>query len=424
MIRNNKLNFLTAIALIMTIAIGFSSCKKKEKEFTVTFETGAGGSLVDQQVVKQGGKVVKPADPTRDGYVFDKWYKEAAHTTEWNFASDEVRGNTTLYAKWTAPDAPKSVSVGLQSGALTAGTINSATFAVTTVNIANDVTGSVTWTDEDGTPTTAYPLTRSITAVSSNSATVTIGTQLGARPTPAGEYYFTVTIDGATSEVVTVTVDPADDTPTTKAVSIGAQTGVLVAGAAGSATFTVTTTLIDNGQAGTVNFSDATGSFITFLTGLSASVTNVLDNSATITITASGSQTAATRYFFVVIDGVKSDAVEFTVLPAGYPLPADFIGTWKDGARSIIFTADSFIYNSGGEDSWTVNNSVFIPVENADAATKAEFPSGYFLIEGILTAATGWAAVHIDEEFGNGDFFLNAAKNKIFYYGGVFEKQP
>jgi uncharacterized repeat protein (TIGR02543 family) len=37
---------------------------------------------------------------TKDGYTFGGWYKEAALVTPWNFGTDTVTGNITLYAKW------------------------------------------------------------------------------------------------------------------------------------------------------------------------------------------------------------------------------------------------------------------------------------------------------------------------------------
>ncbi len=43
-----------------------------EAECTVTFNTD-GGSAVDSVTVKSGGKVAKPADPTKKGYAFVKW---------------------------------------------------------------------------------------------------------------------------------------------------------------------------------------------------------------------------------------------------------------------------------------------------------------------------------------------------------------
>jgi uncharacterized repeat protein (TIGR02543 family) len=34
-------------------------------------------------------------------YTFGGWYKEAAHTNQWNFANDTVTSDITIYAKWT-----------------------------------------------------------------------------------------------------------------------------------------------------------------------------------------------------------------------------------------------------------------------------------------------------------------------------------
>lgn len=53
------------------------------------------------QFVVDGAKATQPADPTRDGYTFGGWYKETTCTTAWLF-STPVKGNMTLYAKWTA----------------------------------------------------------------------------------------------------------------------------------------------------------------------------------------------------------------------------------------------------------------------------------------------------------------------------------
>ncbi len=48
--------------------------------YTVTFDA-QGGSTVASQDVAKNGKVTKPTDPTRTGYTFGGWYKEAACTT-------------------------------------------------------------------------------------------------------------------------------------------------------------------------------------------------------------------------------------------------------------------------------------------------------------------------------------------------------
>jgi uncharacterized repeat protein (TIGR02543 family) len=68
--------------------------------FTVGFDA-QGGSAVPSQTIGEGGKASRPTDPTRGGYDFDGWYKEADCTTAWNFNADTVSADITLYAKWT-----------------------------------------------------------------------------------------------------------------------------------------------------------------------------------------------------------------------------------------------------------------------------------------------------------------------------------
>ena len=69
-------------------------------EYTVIFDS-KGGSEVSQAGVKFEEKITKPADPTKEGYTFAGWFKETTLDNEWNFDSDVVTANITLYAKWT-----------------------------------------------------------------------------------------------------------------------------------------------------------------------------------------------------------------------------------------------------------------------------------------------------------------------------------
>ncbi|MBU1143987.1 MAG: InlB B-repeat-containing protein [Firmicutes bacterium] len=68
--------------------------------YSVTFNVD-GGSAVDSQTIVSGAKATAPTAPTKANYTFDGWYKEVGLTTAWNFATDTVTSNTTLYAKWT-----------------------------------------------------------------------------------------------------------------------------------------------------------------------------------------------------------------------------------------------------------------------------------------------------------------------------------
>ena len=87
--------------------------EKTVNVYGITFDS-AGGSDVSRQLAASGGTVTEPVKPTKDGYAFDGWYKEADCTTPWNFDSDEVTGSITLYAKWTP--AAYSITYHLDGG--------------------------------------------------------------------------------------------------------------------------------------------------------------------------------------------------------------------------------------------------------------------------------------------------------------------
>ena len=71
----------------------------EEGDFIVSFDS-QGGSSVGNQGASSGDKLLVPADPTRDGYIFGGWYKESACTNRWNFDTDTVTGARTIYALW------------------------------------------------------------------------------------------------------------------------------------------------------------------------------------------------------------------------------------------------------------------------------------------------------------------------------------
>lgn len=70
---------------------------------TVRFETN-GGTPIDPVTAIYGETIARPEDPTREGKVLIGWFKDIHLTEEWNFETDTVNGNMTLYAKWG--DAP------------------------------------------------------------------------------------------------------------------------------------------------------------------------------------------------------------------------------------------------------------------------------------------------------------------------------
>ncbi len=85
------------------------SVKFRASSVTVKFNSN-GGSPVGDFTGDVDGKVTKPADPTRSGYNFAGWYKDAALKQEWDFENSTLDGDTTLYAKWVE-NIPPQISV-------------------------------------------------------------------------------------------------------------------------------------------------------------------------------------------------------------------------------------------------------------------------------------------------------------------------
>lgn len=67
--------------------------------YIVTFNT-LGGSAVDAQTVEEGAKATAPAAPTKDGMIFGGWAKDEAGTQAYDFETETVTANITLYAVW------------------------------------------------------------------------------------------------------------------------------------------------------------------------------------------------------------------------------------------------------------------------------------------------------------------------------------
>ena len=73
-------------------------------EYTVTFDANGHGTAPTQQKTTYGGKITEPAAPTAENYYFQGWFKESTCENMWDFDSDTVTANITLYAKWSECD--------------------------------------------------------------------------------------------------------------------------------------------------------------------------------------------------------------------------------------------------------------------------------------------------------------------------------
>ena len=73
-------------------------------QYQISFESN-GGSVVDAITADYGTTITASEAPSREGYGFGGWYKEAGLENAWNFGTDTVPAeNITLYAKWTITD--------------------------------------------------------------------------------------------------------------------------------------------------------------------------------------------------------------------------------------------------------------------------------------------------------------------------------
>ncbi len=73
-------------------------------EYTVTFDANGHGTAPTQQKTTYGGKITEPAAPTAENYYFQGWFKESTCENIWDFDSDTVTVDITLYAKWSECD--------------------------------------------------------------------------------------------------------------------------------------------------------------------------------------------------------------------------------------------------------------------------------------------------------------------------------
>ena len=125
-------------------------------KYTVTFNSNS-ESIVPNKIVDYNNLLVTPTNPTKTGYTFGGWYKEAGCINAWNFAVDRAVTDTTLYAKWMA----KPVILGVANKTIKVGD-------------SFDAKAGVTATDEeDGNLTSKITVTGSVNSKVAGQYTIT-----------------------------------------------------------------------------------------------------------------------------------------------------------------------------------------------------------------------------------------------------------
>lgn len=102
-LNGEKYDFSTPVTEKITLVAKWekkaSENPSDDKEIYIVDFDSNGGSRVSSQKVEEGGKVVRPSNPTRDCYDFVGWYTNASLTKKYDF-STPVTSDMTLYAKW------------------------------------------------------------------------------------------------------------------------------------------------------------------------------------------------------------------------------------------------------------------------------------------------------------------------------------
>ena len=93
---------ITTLCLVVVALFAASGCDKTEilpKHYTVNF-VGEGVGI-EPQSVENGNHATAPENPQREGYSFGGWFTDnGTFDNEWDFKTDIVTQDTTLYAKW------------------------------------------------------------------------------------------------------------------------------------------------------------------------------------------------------------------------------------------------------------------------------------------------------------------------------------
>lgn len=93
----NEWDFDTTVSENTTI---YAKWNTSATTYTVEFDVqGHGTAPSDITGITGGTTITTPDAPSADYYTFGGWYKEAACTNEWNFDTDTVTEDTTIYAK-------------------------------------------------------------------------------------------------------------------------------------------------------------------------------------------------------------------------------------------------------------------------------------------------------------------------------------
>lgn len=123
-----KIKKLSAVLIIILL---FTSCGSSSSDIsghhpgtggntsaddvTVTFHAN-GGTGVPSQTLENGDLITRPSDPARQNCILNGWYREKECTNPWDFDTDTVTSDTTLYAGWSFSGSSVNFTVNYEHG--------------------------------------------------------------------------------------------------------------------------------------------------------------------------------------------------------------------------------------------------------------------------------------------------------------------
>jgi uncharacterized repeat protein (TIGR02543 family) len=351
----------------------------------VTYDRNySGGGQSKAMTNVNSGHITAPTNPTRTGYTFGGWYKEAACTNKWNFGSDTVTDDITLYAQWTDTSAPTLSNV--TPTILKAGTTISATSSETgTLYLV--LKGTSSYTSQAALTAAATKTTSSTTAGSA----VTINTTGVAEGT-----YQIYTVDAAgnvSSASADITIDNTAPIPSLSPADNAANVGI---------TSNLVITFNENVVAGTGNITIKKTSDDSTVETIVVTDTSKVTGSGTTKITINPSKTldGKTGYYILIATtafkdtagnsyaGISSPtAWNFTTADPTAPT-VNFIRP-GDGDKLNISTGSTVIAEVICDGDTIVKNSITIQIDGGAPVKPAGFADVtggyklYYVITGI-----------------------------------------
>ena len=99
--KKNFIGKLFYLVMAVIMVVGLTACNNAGKTYNVSFDVQGHGVAPETQSVEAGGFATEPQEPAETGWVFGGWYKESSCQNVFDFSTEVINKDVTLYASWT-----------------------------------------------------------------------------------------------------------------------------------------------------------------------------------------------------------------------------------------------------------------------------------------------------------------------------------